>query len=38
MNELENINEKIFESIKHIDDNENEYLYAREFLKSTGLC
>ena len=30
MNELEKINETIFESIKHIDDDGNEYWYARE--------
>ena len=30
MNELEKINETIFGSIKHIDDDGNEYWYARE--------
>ena len=30
MNELEKINETIFESIKHVDDGGNEYWYARE--------
>jgi hypothetical protein len=30
MNELENINEAVFESIKHFDENGNEYWYARE--------
>ena len=30
MNELENINETIFESIKHVDEDGNEYWYARE--------
>ena len=30
MNELENINETIFENIKHIDNDGNEYWYARE--------
>ncbi len=30
MNELEKINETIFESIKHIDEYGNEYWYARE--------
>ena len=30
MNELEKINETIFESIKHVDDEGNEYWYARE--------
>ncbi len=33
MNELENINETIFESIKHVDDEGNEYWYARELQK-----
>ena len=33
MNELENINETIFESIKHVDDDGNEYWYARELQK-----
>ena len=32
MNELENYNETIFESIKHIDENGNEYWYARELM------
>ena len=30
MNKLEKINETIFESIKHVDDEGNEYWYARE--------
>ena len=30
MNELEKINETIFESIKHVDEDGNEYWYARE--------
>ena len=30
MNELENINETIFENIKHVDNDGNEYWYARE--------
>ena len=30
MNELVKINETIFESIKHVDDDGNEYWYARE--------
>ena len=34
MNELENINETVFESIKHFDENENEYWYARELQKA----
>ena len=29
MKELEKINETIFESIKHVDDEGNEYWYAR---------
>ena len=33
MNELEKINETIFESIKHIDEDGNEYWYARELQK-----
>ena len=33
MNELENINDTIFESIKHVDDDGNEYWYARELQK-----
>ena len=33
MNELENINETIFESIRHVDDEGNEYWYARELQK-----
>ena len=33
MNELEKINETIFESIKHVDDDCNEYWYARELQK-----
>ena len=32
MNELENVNETIFESIKHIDEDGNEYWYARELM------
>ena len=30
MNELEKINDTIFESIRHVDDEGNEYWYARE--------
>ena len=30
MNDLENINETIFENIKHVDNDGNEYWYARE--------
>ena len=33
MNELVKINETIFESIKHVDDDGNEYWYARELQK-----
>ena len=33
MNELENINETLFESIRHVDDEGNEYWYARELQK-----
>ena len=33
MNELENISETIFENIKHVDDDGNEYWYARELQK-----
>ena len=33
MNELEKINETIFESIKHIDEDGDEYWYARELQK-----
>ena len=33
MNDLEIINEKVFEDIKHIDENGNEYWYARELQK-----
>ncbi|MDY4544952.1 MAG: DNA damage-inducible protein D [Bacilli bacterium] len=33
MNKLEKINETIFESIKHVDDDGNEYWYARELQK-----
>ena len=33
MNELENINETSCESIKHVDEDGNEYWYARELQK-----
>ena len=33
MNELEKINETIFESIKHVGEDGNEYWYARELQK-----
>ena len=36
MNELENINETIFENIKHVDDEGNEYWYARELQQILG--
>ncbi len=32
MNNIENYNEKIFEDIKHIDEEGNEYWYARELM------
>ncbi|MBR6614224.1 MAG: DNA damage-inducible protein D [Clostridia bacterium] len=32
-NEIEKIGESIFESIKHVDENGNEYWYARELMK-----
>ena len=34
MNELEKINETVFESIKHFDENGNEYWYSRELQKA----
>ena len=36
MNELEKINVTIFESIKHVDDDGNEYWYARELQNILG--
>ena len=33
MNELKECTEKMFEDIKHIDEEGNEYWYAREFAK-----
>ena len=33
MNELKEYTEKMFEDIKHIDENGNEYWYARELMK-----
>ena len=33
MNELKEYTEKMFEDIKHVDDNDNEYWYARELMK-----
>ena len=33
MNDLEVINEKLFEDIKHADENGNEYWYARKLQK-----
>ena len=39
MNELEKINETIFESIKHVDEDGNEYWYARTVSNLTdGYC
>ena len=32
MNNLEVINEKVFEDIKHVDENGYEYWYARELM------
>ena len=34
MNNIEKYNENIFESIKHIDQNGNEFWYARELSKA----
>ena len=36
MNELKNINETIFESTRHVDDEGNEYWYARELQQILG--
>ena len=33
MNELKEYTEKMFEDIKHVDENDNEYWYARELMK-----
>lgn len=33
MNELKEYTEKMFEDIKHIDENGNEYWYARKLMK-----
>ncbi len=33
MNELKEYTEKMFEDIKHIDENDNEYWYARKLMK-----
>ena len=33
MNELSNYNENVFENIKHIDEYNNEFWYARELQK-----
>lgn len=30
MNKIKNYNKTVFEEIKHIDDNDNEYWYARK--------
>ena len=32
MNEIKEYTEKVFEDIKHIDDEDNEYWYARELM------
>ena len=32
MNEIKEYTEKVFENIKHIDDEGNEYWYARELM------
>ncbi len=37
MNELEKINETIFENIKHVDEDGNEYWYARELSIKDGI-
>ena len=36
MNEIDKYNKNIFESIKHIDEEGNEYWYARELQKVLG--
>ena len=36
MNKIDNYNKNIFESIKHIDENGNEYWYARDLYKILG--
>ena len=33
MNEIKKYTEKMFEDIKHIDENDNEYWFARELQK-----
>ena len=35
MDELKEYTEKIFEDIKHLDEDGNEYWYARELAKSS---
>ena len=37
MNEIINYNESIFESIKHVDEDGNEYWYARELMNGVNL-
>ena len=37
MNSIENYNEKIFEDIKHIDEDGNVYWYARELQKTLDI-
>ena len=36
MNEISNYNENVFENIKHVDENGNEYWYARELQTMLG--
>ena len=36
MNEIKEYTEKVFENIKHIDENNNEYWYARELQNILG--
>ena len=36
MNEIKEYNEKVFEDIKHIDENNNEYWLARELMSVLG--
>ena len=37
MNNIKEYTEKVFEDIKHIDENNNEYWYARELQKSSRI-
>ena len=36
MSDIEEFKEKIFDDIKHIDENENEYWEARELMRLLG--